>query len=287
MKVLSAAARFIIIGVCFLNAGLAYAKGYVTAEIHHQLGNQMFEIAAAVSFAIDHKAIAYFPDLRTKKEDNIPLNHEMIFFRLETNVPNRNPLSLYQEKSFEYASIPYAPNIRLSGYFQSEKYFRHNKDKIIELFSPSSKIKKYLKKKYGDIIKDPKTIAIHIRTYYREDPHHVEFPLNGRSYIEKAMYLFPEDSHFIVFSDNIEWCKQELLGIPRNIRYIEGEAYYHDFFLMSMCQHNIISNSTFSWWAAYLNQNPTKIVVAPEKWFQPSKNFNTKDLYPPEWIVLD
>ena len=280
--------NFCLLAIVCLIANNADAKPFIIGDIHHQLGNQMFEVAATVSLAIDNNAEAIFPDFLTHQEDNIPTNHSKIFYKVKTTIPRTfKPAFFYQETNFAYSPIPYVPNMRISGYFQSEKYFKHNKDKIVSLFSPNKTIVKYLKNKYASIIKDPNTVAIHIRTYSKEDPCHNEFPLNGRDYIEKAIKRFPDDSHFIVFSDNIPWCREALQGIPRNIRFIEGEAYYHDFYLMSMCKHNIISNSTFSWWAAYLNMNPNKVVIAPKNWFTPWKGFDTKDLYPLEWIVID
>ena len=263
------------------------AKPFIVSALHGQLGNQMFEIAAAVSLSIDNDAEATFPDFITNIEDNIKNNYPLFFSGLKTYDPTTPTAFFYHEPSFTYAPIPYQPNMRMWGFFQSEKYFRHNKKRIISLFEPNKEIKKYLKEKYRDIINDPKTVSIHIRTYFKEDPQHTAFPLNGREYVEKAMGLFPADAHYIVFSDNIPWCKEALQGIPRNIRFIEGEAYHYDFYLMSICRHHIISNSSFSWWAAYLNPNSKKIVVAPKKWFQPSTGIDAKDLYPPEWVVID
>ena len=101
------------------------------------------------------------------------------------------------------------------------------------------------------------------------------------------MQNFSKDAMFLVFSDNMDWTKKELEGLAKNMFFVEGEKYYHDFFLMSLCDHNIISNSTFSWWAAYLNKNPNKIVTAPKKWFNEQLGKNTKDLIPPEWIIID
>ena len=108
---------------------------------------------------------------------------------------------------------------------------------------------------------------------------------NGKEYFQKAISLFSQDALFVVFSNDINWCKTNLQGLAKNLIFIENEPYYHDFYLMSLCKHQIISNSSFSWWAAYLNRNPDKIVIAPINWFTKASGFHSKDLFPDEWIL--
>jgi hypothetical protein len=94
------------------------------------------------------------------------------------------------------------------------------------------------------------------------------------------------DKKFLIFSDDIQWCKQNFPEM-KNFVYIEGQKDYEDFLLMSLCNHNIICNSSFSWWAAWINQNSNKIVIAPKKWFGPAySHFDTKDLYCDGWILF-
>jgi hypothetical protein len=91
---------------------------------------------------------------------------------------------------------------------------------------------------------------------------------------------------YVIFSDDIDWCKS-VFGISEEIYYIEGEEDYIDLYLMSMCTHNIIANSTFSWWAAWLNKNPDKVVVAPKTWFGPAiQDKPTDNIIPLEWIRI-
>ncbi|MBA3603258.1 MAG: alpha-1,2-fucosyltransferase, partial [Parachlamydiaceae bacterium] len=194
---------------------------------------------------------------------------------------------VYREPSFSYTPIPYHPNMLLEGWFQSEKYFLNNKQAIMDLFAPKTEILDYLNEKYSDIIAHPNTVSIHLRSYIKENPIYVEvYPTYGREYVEKAIQLFDADAQFIVFSDQIEWAKEELSGLANNMRFIEGEKYFHDFYLMSMCKHNIICNSTFSWWAAYLNRNPNKVITVPSEWFAPKYNHNSQDLIPQEWVIV-
>lgn len=259
------------------------SKDFVTAELIGELGNQFFIIAAAHSLALDHDACATFPALDESMEKNIPLNRKHVFPHVNAERPES--FSLYREPHFHYAPIPYVPNIKLHGYFQSEKYFAHHKQEIVNLFAPSEEIMAYLRGKYSDILDDPYTVSIHLR-FYHEDPDERFYIACRRDFIERAIALFPKDSHFIVFSNRMQRCKAFLEGVQGHFRFIEGEAHFHDFYLMSRCKHNIICNSTFSWWAAYLNPNPAKVVVAPAKWFTQEAGLSMADLIPETWVTL-
>ena len=89
----------------------------------------------------------------------------------------------------------------------------------------------------------------------------------------------------LVFSDDIKWCKENFIG--DNFIFVENEKDYIDLYLMSMCNHNIISNSSFSWWGAWLNQSKEKVVISPEKWYGPNKgDRNLDDLLMSDWILI-
>lgn len=257
---------------------------FVTAELMGQLGNQMFIIAAATSLALDHGAIPVFPDLVQSNQYNIPWNYERLFHVLPVQQPG--PVSVvYKEPRFCYQPIPYQPNMKLFGYFQSEKYFSSHKEEILELFAPPTDVITYLSKTYADILAHPLTVSIHVR-FYHEDPGGKVHPTCSREYFLKAMEFFPEEALFVVFSNNMEKCKRLLRGIRKNFRLIEGQDHFCDLYLMSFCKHNIIANSSFSWWAAYLNRNPDKQVIAPKLWFNPKYGADIKDLLPDGWIKI-
>ena len=125
-------------------------------------------------------------------------------------------------------------------------------------------------------------MSVHLRYYHAEKPN--EFLQYDREYYEKAMNLFPNESLFVVTSDNSDFAHKTIPSEGRHVVFIEGEPYSIDFWLQSLCKHNIISNSTFSWWSAWLNQNPEKIVVRPRIWMYG----NQPDIGgPPEWIHID
>jgi len=282
MRVILAGFLFLapLTAIQFKNA----SSPFVTADLLGQLGNQLFIIAATVSLALDHGATPIFPDLIEIKAYNIPLNYKKLFHSLPVLLP-QSPRSIYREPRFSYMPIPYRPNMKLLGYFQSEKYFSNHKLKILELFAPPSDVMAYLSSHYADILEHPMTVSVHVR-FYHEDPTGIAHPFCGKEYYEQAMAAFPDDALFIVFTNQMDACKNLLSDLPKNLRFIEGEDHFCDLYLMSFCKHNIIANSSFSWWGAYLNRNPNKLVVAPKTWFNPGYLTDTKDLLPDEWLEI-
>lgn len=178
--------------------------------------------------------------------------------------------STYEELSFHYSQISWKQNLDLHGYFQSEKYFKDFEAEIKRIF----KIKNH-----ADFRSD--VASIHVRrTDYLNFPNH--HPCMTMQYYERAMELVGVNK-FIVFSDDMAWCKQHFLG--NAFEFSEGNDTITDLAIQMNCAHNIIANSTYSWWAAWLNPNQHKKVIAPEKWFGPAlSGHNTKDLIPDSWI---
>jgi hypothetical protein len=109
-------------------------------------------------------------------------------------------------------------------------------------------------------------------------------------YYKRALEYITEkvsNPHFYVFSDDMQWTKQNL-DIPQPVCYVDQNSPnmgHVDMYLMSLCRHHIIANSTFSWWGAWLNKNPDKIVIAPKKWFAAAE-YNSDDLIPSSWIRI-
>ncbi len=124
--------------------------------------------------------------------------------------------------------------------------------------------------------------------------------LTAGDYYERAFARFPPETVFLVFSDDIGWCRGRFQG--RNVIFLEGQSPIVDLIMMAMCASHIIANSTFSWWGAWLNPRPDKTVIAPGTWFNgslanpaisyvaglwPRGYFDTRDLIPAEWTTLD
>jgi len=137
-------------------------------------------------------------------------------------------------------------------------------------------------KKYNILNKD--TVSIHVRRGDYTNLQHIH-PLQSIEYYENAYNIIDDKSiNVLVFSDDIEWCKNNIKF--ENITYIEGETNIVDMYIMSLCTHNIIANSSFSWWGAWLNNNKNKKVIAPINWFGSQSNLYTGDIIPKKWIII-
>jgi hypothetical protein len=156
--------------------------------------------------------------------------------------------------------------MKLSGYSQNERYFAHHRDRLIQFFAPKDSDLQYIKRQYGWILNHPNSVCVHIRYYFAEKPDEPAFRQYDEEYYEKAMNLFSNDVLFVVISDNIDFAKKIITTQGRNVVFIENEPHYIDFYLQTLCKHNIIGNSTFSWWGAWLNKNPGKVVIRPKEW---------------------
>ena len=124
---------------------------------------------------------------------------------------------------------------------------------------------------------------MHIRRtdYTTSNGYH---PVQTVEYYKKALEIIGEYDKLFIFSDDIEWCRNNLKF--DNMIFIEGNTDIEDLYLISLCKHNIIANSSFSWWGAWLNKNPNKKVIAPSKWFGDMANLNESDIVPEGWIRI-
>lgn len=256
----------------------------VTSHLMGGLGNQMFQVATATSLALDNddEIIFSHKNVGDMKHKRPSFYRENVYKHINFTEFVKYK-TVFKEREFSYSPIPYTPNMCIYGYFQSEKYFTHNRNHIQKLFIDNETYMR-VRNKYNNILKDTEIVSLHIRRgdYVNLQNYH---PTCTLEYYCNAMELFP-DVTYLIFSDDILWCKLNLPLGPKYI-FIEGNEDYEDLYLMSMCNHNIIANSSFSWWAAWLNENENKKVIAPQIWFGPSSNhLDTKDLYCEGWAVL-
>lgn len=233
----------------------------ITFKPQGRFGNLMFQAAATIALALENNDEYIIPICELKNTTNIPINKF-------SNVSFKNN---YKEPFFHYSKIPYKKDICIEGYFQSYKYFNKFNSKIKEILSPSVK---YTGK--------TNHTSIHIRRndYLKFPNHH---PVLGMDYYNKAINFLPSNK-YLIFSDDIEWCKKSFIG--DKFEFVEGNLPHIDMALMLSCKNNIIANSSFSWWGAWLNNNKDKTVIAPKKWFGPALNYSTKDLFPYDWVIM-
>ena len=248
--------------------------------------NSLFQIAMSIGYATKY---GY-----NWAVQEVPHNNESSIHRVYPNLPKTNQKgNRYQEHPpkfcdqhgkhfdlchFDYHDIPdVGPDVFFVGFWQSYKYFEHCKESIQNIF------------KLPHVSGYEDYVSIHVR---RGDyvQHAGSFPPITMDYIDKAVRKLPHIEKFIVFSDDIKWCKENI-NFDGNIEFSEGRNELQDLSLMASCGHHIIANSTFSWWAAYLGHNPDRIVITPsaKTWFGPSSGVKqpVNDLLLPNWIQID
>jgi hypothetical protein len=208
-----------------------------------------------------------FPKISVELIENLKQNGKQF---IQVNEPN----------SFTKLDYNQTYNYYLNGYFQSYKYFLESSDLIRTELLPSNDILKKLKE---TPFLDKNIISLHIRRtdYVTSNGYH---PVQSIEYYESAINLIGDYDYIFVFSDDIQWCKDNLKF--DNMIFMTGFDDVEDLWLMSLCKNNIIANSSFSWWGAWLNNNTDKKVIAPIKWFGHNVNINTDDLIPNNWIRI-
>lgn len=249
-----------------------------------RLGNQMFQIAATIGISKNNYLDYIFPHWYC----NYTNKDYTVFFKNKLPIGKITTQKTIRENFFHYTDIKVIDkkeNTDLFGYFQSEKYFVNYRNLILQYFTPTDDLYKKIYDQYGMILEN--TCSIHIRRGDYLNLQHIHPVLTKEYYIKAIDELYGNEKKnikFIFFSDDILWCKQNFdFG---NSIFIDSNDEIFDIFLMSKCENNIISNSSFSWWGAWLNQRYDKKVVAPKKWFGNNVKNNTRDLYPNDWILL-
>lgn len=261
-------------------------KGKLTySPLENRLGNNLFMIAATIETAIRHgmefefpewKYIDYFPNLKPFIKTTF----------------DHCKAEYYNEPHFHFSSITLDSNknYNLHGrfpmnYFQSEKYFDWCRDRVIFYLQIDKSLIGRIMHESNELLMLQPT-SIHVRRGdYLTIPHLI--PTLPFEYYNKAVEYFGKDEYFLVFSDDTEWCKKHFIGSKFFV--VEGQSEIEDFVLMSLCQNNIIANSSFSVWASMYNENECKKIVAPKKdrWFGAKlKHNNLDDLYNDNWILI-
>lgn len=270
------------------------------SEIGHfgRLGNQMFQFASTIGIARKLGYDVYFP-IENITEPTIENFKDGITRSVYFDIPKifDIPNSILKSRKefvdfkninepqfhFCYDMFNIPDNVNLKGYYQTEKYFDHCQEEIRSIFTFKNEIKNTASQIISKL--DYELVSIHVRVgdYIGLQDHH---PICEPEYYGNAIKHFMDKNYyFLIFSDSIEYSKN-IFGESENIIYIEGNTQEVDMCLMSMCHHNIIANSTFSWWAAWLNNNPDKKVIAPKKWFGSAYSYqDTSDLYCKNWII--
>jgi hypothetical protein len=297
----------------------------IVVQILGGLGNQMFQYAAGRALAVQH-GVPLFLDTsfmkRISKHDT-PRNFELDVFRIHATVikPKNLPGNILFTQDRRYGKtiryLLYAiryrrykrdciavtseismigadefpaihPPAYLTGYWQSERYFKQIRQVLLSDFALCNPLPSRLLK-LADVIRQSASVALHIRRgdYAANPATNSVHGTCGKEYYVQAIadmkQRFPE-SKFFAFSDEPIWVHRNLAKLDPSMQIIERNSAHEDLYLMSQCKHHIIANSSFSWWGAWLCMNPEKTVIAPKRWYVEMSR--TADICPCEWIRI-
>lgn len=281
------------------------------------LGNQMFQYATAKALALKHGVDVKVDTSELEKDSGgvyTQRKFELDCFSGNIQIANKEDLAPFKKKqdsslsrflqrtvpnlfstlyakekgsAFNPAFLDFPQNTYLDGFWQSEIYFKAYEEEIKADLDFKQEIKDR-NKELAAKIQSANSLSLHVRRgdYVSNVLTNKFHGLCTPTYYQSAVKQVMEKGNIelFIFSDDLEWCKQHSkFDLPTH--FIETNNAYNDMYLMSLCKHNIIANSSFSWWGAWLNNNPDKMVIAPKKWFNDS-SVDTSNIIPIEWIQL-
>ena len=294
----------------------------ITVNIIGGLGNQMFQYAFGYAISKENSIkikldISGFDayDLRDYElglfniEENSELKPAYGFLLNQLNGKNNTSIIkifrkvlrgllrftkfYYQEKKefvFDEDVFGIKKDVYFYGYWQNEKYFKKYRKELLDIFTLKSIHPKSIE--YQQQIIKSEAVSLHIRRGdYVTDNHtnSVHGTCDVRYYKRAVMEVLKskKKAHFFIFSDDLDWAQSNLDFIDNKtfIRLESDIPDHEEMYLMSQCKHNIIANSSFSWWGAWMNKNSKKIVIAPKKWFKKLK-INQNQIVPHDWIKI-
>jgi hypothetical protein len=295
----------------------------IISLVNGGLGNQMFQYALGRKLALKHNTAFkldtfwFLPEMTgtaLRKYElhcfNIPTQPatkqeieklkepfsgalaKRIFHAINARLPYyRRRIVLERQFHFAPEILKAGKNAYLEGYWQSEQYFADIRDTLLKDFSFKEPLEGENLRLAG-IIGKSDSVSLHVRRvdYVQDKEVNRILGLCSPEYYESAIQHVRKNIAnpvFFIFSDDIEWCKTHFM-LKEETHFIghnTGNDSYRDMQLMSLCRHNIIANSSFSWWGAWLNNNAGKIVIAPGRWFNDTSK-NDMDLIPATWLRM-
>ena len=301
-----------ITGIFRIRKGLNLEETFIV-KFNGGLGNQMFQYAFARALEAETNTKTVFDMSFFEKKYARPFELDIFNVKVETitNFWDKLKLKLiwklrkklngkkilginfYCEPHFEFDEKLFKldKNTYIEGFFQGEKYFKDIEDIIRADFQfknmPNEQNQVLIEK-----INATNSISLHIRRgdYVQKKRYQNVYATCSLDYYKRGVEYIAgmfENPTLFIFSDDIEWVKENL-QLPYEGVYVShntGNRSYEDMRLMSLCKHNVIANSSFSWWGAWLNNNKEKVVIAPKKWFNDEKIVQT-DVIPKDWVRI-
>lgn len=285
----------------------------VIIKLQGGLGNQMFQYSLGKKLQLTQGKKVFYDLSYFVLKTNRPFELDLFGIKLDKingldvlRLPSTNnrmlnkisalyqiffPVETISQKTFAFDErfLNAPDSAYLEGYWQTEQYFSDIRKELINDFKFSI-FESCIKSDLHALVTDTDSVSIHIRMGDYGTYANNVFMICDWQYYLTAIDLISSklnNPHFIIFSDEPQWCLENIkIDQPFTVvtKELSGSS-FNDLYLMSCCKHNIIANSSFSWWAAWLNQNEKKIVLAPHRWFA-DKNINTKDIIPDSWLRI-
>lgn len=284
-------------------------NNYITVNIIGGLGNQMFEIAVMYGLAYKYnlepivEKIAESYNKRSVYWDSVM--HKVNYIDVDKFADIKFDYSIKElSPAYQHIVLSQEKSYKLGGFYQSAKYFEEYREKILDLFTLPERMQVIIKTSYDTLktkileseAEDVELVSVHVRRGDYLNIHNylcVQTIEYFNTAIERIKSTTGKKCKFIIFSDDIKWCKANFK--EENTYFMNYDDFeidkipyeVFDMYMMSMMDHHIISNSTFSWWGAWLCRNKNKQVVAPSRWFgQIGMNNAIKTIYDKGWIII-
>ena len=299
------------------------ANGAVVIRLVGGLGNQMFQYAAALGLAVRQNRILKIDTSGCVTCENRPYQLDCLkvpqnfYTGAQLFQPDSNSIAarviqrikraafkadvfrkgVYREPHYHFDTEFFdlsGTEILLNGYFQSPRYFKSVAKLLRERFQPAEPLSAMAADWAAKIAASPCSVSLHVRRGdYLEAPHSALQDALDRGYYDRAVNLIQclarETVEFFLFSDEPDFVAEAFADLPRaHVVRSDPHKSWEDMFLMARCRHNIIANSSYSWWGAWLNPDEGKRVIAPARWLTSAEMAvrNVLDLYPDDWILL-
>ena len=264
----------------------------IISTLNGGLGNQLFQYAIGRRLSLHFGCPLKLHTINYRQHNGCDTKRDFLLDCFNICADIAGDFDVFQCKQVREVGLQYIPDIftagtppaNLVGWWQSEKYFKDIRSFLLNELS--LRVVSNTLKGYTDKL-DKNVVSIHIRRgdYVSNASTNVYHGSCTLEYYIKALEHFKHyDSKILVFSDDKEWAKA---NFNTNIfTIIENLSTVEELILMSKCSDNIIANSTFSWWGSWLNTNPNKVVIAPNRWYQDTTANSLENISLPEWIRI-